>query len=342
MTEKVVFLQEIIMVRFCLFGSGRMGELFSNILVSNPDAELSAVINPNLTSAHKLVDKFGGRAFSSLEDCLEQITVDAAIICSPTNTHLEIISQVARAGIAMLCEKPIDLSLERVDECIKLVEQNQVPFAVGFNRRFDPTVAALKKRLDRGDLGRLNMLMLTSRDPAPPPLDYIRRSGGYFCDSTIHDIDLACWLTGESPVEVFAIASCLVDSEIGDVGDVDTAMTTLKMPSGTLCNINNSRRACYGFDQRIEAFGERGMLQTENQRDVQLKEFTGHVTDARPTLKYFFLERYAESFEAEVASFIDNYRLGQAPGPTAVDGRRALAIAQACEVSRKEGRSVPL
>jgi len=330
------------MIRFCLFGSGRMGDLYSRILAANPQAELVAVINPNLPSAQKLTHKYGGQAFATLDDCLSAVEVDAAIVCSPTNTHLEIISQVVRAGKAILCEKPIDLNLERVDECLALVEKHGVPFAVGFNRRFDPSIAALKARLDNGDLGALNMVLLTSRDPAPPPLDYIKRSGGYFCDSTIHDIDLACWLTGETPVEVFASASCLVDPAIGAAGDVDTAMTLLKMPSGVLCHINNSRRAVYGFDQRVEVFGEAGMLQTRNQREHQLSHYSDRATAAQPLLKHFFLERYADSFEAEVATFIANLQSGAAPGPTPADGRRALAIAQACEVSRREGRLVRL
>lgn len=330
------------MIRFCLFGSGRMGDLFSGILAASPEAELAAVINPNLPSAEKLTTQHGGRAFATLDDCLRAVEVDAAIVCSPTNTHLEIISQLARAGKAILCEKPIDLSLERVDECIAMVEQYGVPFAVGFNRRFDPTIAALKARLEEDALGQLNMVLITSRDPAPPPLEYLQRSGGYFCDSTIHDIDLACWLTGEEPVEVFASASCLVDEAIGVAGDVDTAMTILKMPSGVLCHINNSRRAVYGFDQRVEVFGEAGMLQTQNQRDILLNHSTGQVTDAKAPLKHFFLERYADSFEAEVATFIANLREGTPPGPSHGDGRRALAIAQACEVSRREGRAVTL
>ncbi|GGO86362.1 inositol 2-dehydrogenase [Marinobacterium nitratireducens] len=328
------------MIRFCLFGSGRMGDLYCEIIARNPDAELVGVINPNLPSARKLTDRYGGRAFASFDDCLKHSDVDAAIVCSPTNTHLEIIRQVAEAGKAILCEKPIDLSLERVDECIALVEQHRVPFMVGFNRRFDPTVAALRAQVADGKVGDLNMVLLTSRDPAPPPIGYIERSGGYFCDSTIHDIDLACWITGETPVEVFASGSCLVDEDIGKAGDIDTAMTTLKMPSGVLCHINNSRKAVYGFDQRIEVFGSGGMLQTLNQRDILLSHSSSEATDAKPLLKHFFLERYAASFEQEIAEFISCLA---SDTPTSVDqndGKRALEIALACEQSLKEGRAI--
>lgn len=330
------------MIRFCLFGSGRMGGLYCQILAQNPNAELVGVINPNLPSAKKLTDRYGGQPFPSFDDCLNHSDVDAAIVCSPTNTHLEIISQVSRAGKAILCEKPIDLSLERVDKCIAQVEENQVPFMVGFNRRFDPTIAALRDQVSEGKIGDLNMVMLTSRDPAPPPIEYIKRSGGYFCDSTIHDIDLACWLTGETPVEVFASASCLVDEEIGKAGDVDTAMTTLKMPSGVLCHINNSRRATYGFDQRVEVFGSGGMLQTQNQRDTLISYSNSQATDAQPLLKNFFLERYAQSFEQEVAEFIQSLESGVPPSVGQMDGLRALQIALACAESLREGKAIKL
>lgn len=330
------------MIRFCLFGSGRMGDLYCQIIARNPDAKLIGVINPNLPSAQRLTNKYGGQAFASFDDCMKHSDIDAAIVCSPTNTHLEIISQVSRAGKAILCEKPIDLSLERVDQCIALVEQHQVPFMVGFNRRFDPTIAALRTRVAEGKIGKLNMVLLTSRDPAPPPIEYIERSGGYFCDSTIHDIDLACWITGETPIEVFATASCLVDERIGKAGDVDTAMTTLKMPSGVLCHINNSRQAVYGFDQRIEVFGSGGMLQTQNQRDTLLSHSSAEVTDAKPLLKHFFLERYAQSFEQEVAEFISCLESNLLPSVGQEDGRRALEIALACGQSLREGRAIRL
>ncbi|WP_320824359.1 inositol 2-dehydrogenase [Reinekea sp.] len=333
---------KIELIRFCLFGSGRMGVEYARIIAEHPDAELVGIINPNLASATVLSDQYGGKPFRSLTECLESSEIDAAIVCSPTNTHLEIIVQLAQAGIAIFCEKPIDLNMARVDQCIETVQHYKVPFFVGFNRRFDPSNAALRTRVSNGDVGQLNMVLLTSRDPAPPPLDYIKRSGGYFCDSTIHDIDLACWLTGETPVEVFTSASCLVDAQIGAAGDVDTAMTILKMPSGVLCHINNSRKAVYGFDQRVEVFGSAGMLQTQNQRDLLLSHSSAAATDAQPPLKHFFLERYEQSFALEMSDFINGLKTGSAPSVGYLDGRRALEIALACDVSRREGRVVRL
>jgi len=330
------------MLRFCLLGSGRMGYVYAKIISEHPEAELVAVINPNLKSAITLIENYGGNAFKTLAECRESIEFDAAIICSPTNTHLQLISEVAKAGKAIFCEKPIDLSMERLDQCISVVEQYKVPFAVGFNRRFDPTNLALRNRLMSGEVGNLNMLFLTSRDPSPPPIDYIKRSGGYFCDSTIHDIDLICWLTNDAPIEVFSSASCLIDDKIGAAGDVDTAMTILKMKSGVLCHINNSRKAVYGFDQRIEIFGSAGMLQTNNQRETLLSYSNEKVTDAQPLLKHFFLERYGQSFALEVSDFIHCIKTGSNPAVNQWDGRRALEIALACELSHREGRIVKL
>ena len=329
-------------IRFVVVGSGRMGSEYASIIAAHPDATLVAIINPNRLSAQRLTDQHGGIAFSSVVQCLDSIELDAAIVCSPTDSHLDIILQLAQAGKAIFCEKPIDLDLERVDRCIQSVQHYGVPFFVGFNRRFDPSNAALRARVMDGDVGKLNMVLLTSRDPAPPPLSYIKGSGGYFCDSTIHDIDLACWLTEETPVEVFASASCLVDAQIGAAGDVDTAMTILKMPSGVLCHINNSRQAVYGFDQRVEVFGSAGMLQTENQRDLLLSCSGAKSTDAKPPLKHFFLERYQQSFQLEVADFIAGLKHGNAPSVGFLDGRRALEIALACDLSRREGRVVAL
>jgi len=330
------------MIKFCIFGSGRMGDVYGKILANHQGADLVAVINPNLPSARRVTDQYGGKAFVSWSECIEEVEVGAVIVCSPTNSHLEHIKQVANSNKPIFCEKPVDLSIDRVDECIAVIEKNQIPFFVGFNRRFDPTNAALKKRVSNGEVGNINMVILTSRDPAPPPIEYIKRSGGYFCDSTIHDIDLACWIIGETPVEVYASSSCLVDKRIGEAGDVDTSMTILKMPSGILCHINNSRRAVYGFDQRVEVFGSSGMLQTNNQYDVNLSVSTDSVTDAKTPLKHFFLERYEQSFIDEIDEFINCLKNDNPVTVTISDGRKALEIALACEQSRQTGMSVKL
>ena len=220
------------------------------------------------------------------------------------------------------------------------LDANPVPFMLGFNRRFDPDNAALREAVTKGEVGRLNMLMSWSREPSPPPIDYVRASGGYFVDATIHDIDLLCWIAGERPVEVMATGSCMFDEQIGAEGDFDMTMTTLKMPSGALVHINNSRACAYGFDQRLEAFGDNGMVQTLNHRNDNLVRWDDHRTVAREPLKHFFLERYDQSFYNALDEFHQAVTSDRAPSATAEDGRAALAIALACTQSAKSRKAV--
>ena len=326
------------MIGITVFGSGRMGAIYSAAIAESSDARLISVMNPNRSSAELITDRYGCRAEADPEAALADPEVDAVVISTPTATHLEQIRMAAAAGKAILCEKPLDLSLERVGACVELLKKSGVPFLMGFNRRFDPGVAALRSAVVGGQIGRLSMLMLTSRDPAPPPLSYIRSSGGYWVDSTIHDIDLACWISAERPEAVLATGSCLVDTQIGDTGDVDTSMTLLRMPSGCLVHVNNSRRSVYGFDQRIEAFGADGMLQTANMHEDNLLHWDAKRTLARAPLEHFFLERYATSFRQQLKAFIAAVRDGSAAEPSAEDGHQALAIALACDASRNSGK----
>lgn len=328
------------MTGISVFGSGRMGEIFAANVAAHPEARLVSVMNPNLPSAQKLTDRFGGRPVGDPEEALADAEVDAVIISTPTTTHLEYIEMAAKAGKPILCEKPLDLSLERTDRCLEVLNAHPVLFMLGFNRRFDPQNSALQRAVRGGEIGKLTFLMSTSREPAPPPISYVKTSGGYFADATIHDIDLICWIAGERPEEVFATGSCMVDPEIGALGDLDTTMTVLKMPSGALAHVNNCRRNVYGFDQRLEAFGSEGMIQTANQRDDDLIRWDGRRTDAKAPLKHFFLERYEASFRHELQEFLDALKERRRPSATEADGRAALAIALACERSRKEGRAV--
>jgi len=328
------------MLNVALLGSGRMAHVYGPKISEHKGLHLSCTFNPNLASAEKAAELYGGRADNDLERVLSDDTIRAVIIATPTNTHVDYIEAAAKAGKAIYCEKPIDKSLERVDHCMAVLKAHPVPFMLGFNRRFDPDNSALHSAVRAGEIGELNMLMSTSREPAPPPISYVKNSGGYFLDAQIHDIDLLCWIAGEWPVEVYAAGSCMVDPEIGAAGDIDTAMTTLKMPSGCLCHINNSRRTTYGFDQRVEAFGSKGMLQTTNQRDENLLRWTDMVTEAKSPLKHFFLERYDRSFLLALDEFHNAVTDGGAPTCNEYDGRRALSIALACDRSHREGSPV--
>ncbi|AVX05764.1 inositol 2-dehydrogenase [Maritalea myrionectae] len=328
------------MLNIALLGSGRMAHVYGPKINAHPQMNLAAIFNPRLSSAQKAAAQYGGRAEDSLDDLLAAPDIDAVVIATPTNTHLEYIGACAKAGKPIYCEKPLDLNLERVDHCLDMLATHRVPFMLGFNRRFDPDVAALKKAVDAGDIGALTFLMSWSREPAPPPIQYVKQSGGYFVDGTIHDIDLMCWITNENPSEVFAAGSCLFDPEIGAEGDFDATMTTLKMPSGCIVHINNSRKCAYGFDQRIEAFGRDGMLQTQNHRDQNLIRSTQDATQAKAPLKHFFLERYDASFGHALDAFYQSIMAGAAPSPSASDGRNALAIALACTHSAKTGETV--
>ena len=323
-----------------LLGTGRMAEVYGPKINVHPGMRLEVIYNPRMSSAQAAAALHGGRALDDLDKVLSDPLVDAVVIATPTDTHVDYIERVARAGKPIYCEKPLDQALESVDRAIGVLAKHPVPFMLGFNRRFDPDVAALRRSVKAGEIGRINMLMSWSREPAPPPIEYVRASGGYFVDATIHDIDLMCWIAGERPVEVFAAGACIFEPEIGAEGDFDLTMTTLKMPSGALVHINNSRACAYGFDQRLEAFGDTGMIQTLNQRDDNLVRWDKGRTMARKPLKHFFLERYEQSFSNALDEFYGAIIEGRSPSVTAQDGRDALAIALACAKSARTGRVV--
>jgi myo-inositol 2-dehydrogenase/D-chiro-inositol 1-dehydrogenase len=301
---------------------------------------LVTIFNPNLQSAQRATADYGGKAENVLDKVLADPEVDAIVVATPTNTHLEYIEACAKAGKPIYCEKPLDQSLERVDRCLDALAAHPVPFMLGFNRRFDPDNSALQTAVRNGEIGDLTFLMSWSREPAPPPIDYVRRSGGYFVDATIHDIDLLCWIAGEKPDEVYATGSCLFDPQIGQEGDVDATMTILKMPSGCMAHVNNSRSCAYGFDQRLEAFGRTGMLQTKNHRDDNLIRWDSDRTEAAMPLKHFFLERYDASFFHALDEYHKAITEGRQPSSTEHGGRDALVIALACDRSRREGRAI--
>lgn len=330
------------MLGVALLGSGRMAHVYGPKIAAHPGLRLERVFNLRIAGAERAADAYGGTPSDDLTATLADPAVDAVVIATPTNTHLEYIEAAARAGKPIYCEKPMDLTMERTERCLAALESHPVPFMLGFNRRFDPDNRALREAVLAGDIGALTFLMSWSREPAPPPIDYVRASGGYFVDATIHDIDLLCWIAGERPRKVYAAGTCLFDPAIGAEGDNDAAMTILEFPSGAMAHINNSRQCAYGFDQRLEAFGRTGMLQTRNHRDDPLIRWDAERTEAGMPLQHFFLERYDASFHHALDEFHAAITEGRAPSATAADGRAALEVALACTEAARTGRAVTL
>jgi myo-inositol 2-dehydrogenase/D-chiro-inositol 1-dehydrogenase len=280
-----------------------------------------------------------GAAVSDTATALADPKVGAVIIASSTDTHADLVIAAARAGKAIFCEKPIDLSLTRVDACLDAVAKAGVPMLVGFNRRFDPSFAELHRRIGAGAIGAVEQVVITSRDPGPPPVSYIKVSGGLFRDMTIHDFDMARWMLGEEPVEVFAYGATLVDPAIGQAGDIDSAMVLLKTASGRMAHINNSRRASYGYDQRVEVHGSAGRLLAGNRTPTTVELADANAVAADKPL-HFFLERYADAYRIELNAFLDAVANGMKMPVGAEDGRQALVLADAAVESLRTGRPV--
>ena len=328
------------MLRFAQFGAGRIGTIHAANLAANAATQLRYVIDVNPDAALALAAKHGAEV-ADPATALRDPKIDAVIIASSTDTHAELIIAAAGAGKAIFCEKPIDLSLKRVDACLAAVKTAGVPMMVAFNRRFDPSFAALHARIARGEIGAVEQVIITSRDPGLPPLAYINVSGGQFRDMTIHDFDMARWLLGEEPVELFAYGSCLVDPAVGKAGDTDSVMVLLKTASGKLAHINNSRRASYGYDQRLEVHGAKGRLLAGNRTPTTVELADGASVSADKPM-YFFLERYAEAYRAELNAFVDAVVKKKPMPVTPADGRMAIVLAEAAVKSLKTGRPVRL
>lgn len=327
-------------LRFALLGAGRIGKVHARAVGSNPQAKLVAVADASEKAATELAAAYGAEV-RSIEAIEEAGDIDAVIICTPTDTHADLIERFAKAGKAIFCEKPIDLDAGRVQECLAVVDKAGATLMVGFNRRFDPHFAAVRKAIDDGAIGTVEMVTITSRDPGPPPLDYIGRSGGIFRDMTIHDFDMARFLLGEEPVAVSAHASVLVDRQIGEAGDFDSVSVILETASGKQCIISNSRRATYGYDQRIEVHGSKGMVAAENQRPVSI-ELANEKGYTRPPLHDFFMTRYLEAYANEIAAFIAAATSGNKAAPSGKDGLVALRLADAALKSARDGKTVRL
>ncbi len=327
------------MLRFTVLGCGRIGRMHAANLVAHPDAALVSVFDVMEDAAAATAAALGVRRAASAAEALADPEVEAVLIATPTATHVPLIVEAARAGKAILCEKPIDLDIGRVLRCRDEIAVLDPVVMIGFNRRFDPSFAALRRRVEAGEIGRVEQVVITSRDPAPPPASYIEGSGGLFRDMMIHDLDMARFLVGDI-VEVSATGAVLVDPAIGAAGDVDSAMVTLRAASGALVHVNNSRRCAYGYDQRLEVFGERGMLLAGNRRDTTVEAHLADRTAARDPVLHFFMERYRDAYAAEIAHFVSAVQARTAPRPGFSDGLEALRLADAAAESHRTGRSV--
>jgi myo-inositol 2-dehydrogenase/D-chiro-inositol 1-dehydrogenase len=328
------------MIEFAQFGAGRIGRIHAGAIAASGKARLRHVIDVNAQAAAELAAAYGARA-SDTKTALADPKVGAVLIASSTDTHADLCAAAAKAGKAIFCEKPIDLSLKRVDACLKIVNAAKVPMLVGFNRRFDPSFASLHARLRAGEIGAVEQVIVSSRDPGLPPFEYLKVSGGQFRDMTIHDFDMARWLLGEEPVEIYAMGAALVDPRVAQSGDIDSAMVLMRTGSGKLAHINNSRRASYGYDQRIEVHGSQGRLMAGNHTPTSVeKADASSVSTDKPL--HFFLERYAGAYRAEMDAFLDALAKKKPMPVGAEDGRKALVLAEAALRSHKTGKPVRL
>jgi myo-inositol 2-dehydrogenase/D-chiro-inositol 1-dehydrogenase len=330
-------------LRVGIIGAGRIGKLHAeNLTTRVAGAEVAAIADIDLAAAQQAAARLRiPVATADYQRLLDDPGIEAVLICSATDTHAAIVCSAAAAGKHIFCEKPIDFNLGRIDEALAAVERAGVVFQVGFNRRFDPNFRQVRQLVADGKVGRPHLLRITSRDPAPPPLSYVRVSGGIFLDMTIHDFDMARYLIGSDVVELYAAGAVLVDPEIGRAGDLDTVAITLTFANGAIGVIDNSRRAVYGYDQRVEVFGDAGMVAVANNTpDSHVYSNAEGVHSAKPL--YFFLERYTESYVRELEAFVAAVREGTPPPVTGLDGRVPVVMGLAARRSYLERRAVKL
>lgn len=327
-------------MRIGILGCGRIGHVHALSIQQIAGAKLVAVADMSANAAQALALRFEVEA-RAVEDTMTAGDIDAVVIATSTATHFDMIQVAAVAGKAIFCEKPIDLSSSRVRICIDVVERAGVPFMTAFNQRFDPHFGALRARVVAGEVGDVEIVSITSRDPAPPPVSYIEGSGGLFRDMMIHDLDMARFVLGEEPIRVFAAGSNLVDPAIGLAGDIDTAAVVLTTASGRICQITNSRRTTYGYDKRLEVHGSKGMLRVSNVLE-NLVEGASDAGFQRARAQPFFLERFGAAYLAEMKHFVDAVSSGSKPKPDAHDGLRAQLIADAATKSWQEGRPIEI
>jgi myo-inositol 2-dehydrogenase/D-chiro-inositol 1-dehydrogenase len=330
-------------LRFGVIGAGRIGKIHAeNLAMRIPGVEVAAIADVDLKAAQDLAVRLHVPvAVDDYHVLFSDPSIDAVAICSSTDTHARLVVEAAQAGKHIFCEKPIDYELTKIDAALEAVEKAGVKLQIGFNRRFDPNFRKVRAMVAEGRIGEPHIIRITSRDPAPPPVSYVKVSGGLFLDMTIHDFDMARYLSGSEVEEVYVAAGVMVDPEIGAAGDVDTAVITLRFANGAIGTIDNSRKAVYGYDQRVEVFGSLGMVQAHNNTTDNDVYYTAEgVQSAKPL--YFFLERYMESFIAELREFVQSVRDDTTPPVVGIDGRIPVVIGMAAKKSYLENRPVKI
>jgi myo-inositol 2-dehydrogenase/D-chiro-inositol 1-dehydrogenase len=328
------------MIEVALFGAGRIGKIHAGNVARQAGVKLKYVVDMNETAAAELAGQYGALV-TDVEAAFADKAVRAVVIASSTDTHAEFIQRAAASGKAIFCEKPVDLAIERARACADAVAKAGVTCMIGFQRRFDPTFAALKLRLAAGEIGEAEMLVITSRDPGAPPVDYIKHSGGVFKDMLIHDFDVFRWILADEAISVYATGSCLTDPAIAQAGDIDSTAVTIHTRRGRLCQINTSRRAAYGYDQRFEVLGSKGMLQAGNHKPTEVSAHTAvNVSQDKP--EHYFLERYRAAYALEMAHFFDALMNGNPVRTTVQDGLKALELAEAAARSLRDKTIVEL
>jgi myo-inositol 2-dehydrogenase/D-chiro-inositol 1-dehydrogenase len=326
-----------------VIGAGRIGRVHAeNLAYRIPEADVLAIADIFVEAAQQAADTYGiPAAFKDHRAILENEKIEAVVICSSTDTHSQFIEEAAAAGKHIFCEKPIDFDLKRIDRALGAVERAGVRLQIGFNRRFDPSFKRVRDLVAEGKLGTPHILHIMSRDPAPPPIEYVKVSGGLFLDMTIHDFDMARYLIGSEVNEVYAMGGVMVDPKIGEAGDIDTALVSLRYANGTLGSIDNSRQAVYGYDQRVEVLGSKGgVVVRNNTPDNAILSNADGVHSAKPL--YFFIERYTEAYVAEMKEFIACILEDRAPSVTGIDGRIPVVMGLAALKSYRENRPVKL
>lgn len=328
-------------LRVGLIGAGRIGQVHAASIAENPDVDFTYIADVFVDGAQKLADKYGTKVTADPLELINADDVDAVIVCSPTSTHVDLISASIDANIHVMCEKPIDLDINRVNALLPKVQDAKIHIALGFNRRYDPAFSSIKARVDAGEIGNLEHILMISRDPAPAPKEYIAVSGGIFRDMTIHDFDMARYFV-PNIVEVTARGSNAFSDYIAELGDYDSVNVIMRGSNNELITVINARHSAYGYDQRVEVFGSKGMLMQENERSTTVRSFTAEGTETAEPLLNFFLERYAVAYRRELSEFVAGIQNGKNTNPTYEDGRQALILADAALESAKTGKSVTI